>query len=213
MKHRRPKPEAALEAYSAGDQRASRRRSTPKPWAAVRPEMWLFNAPMAPWRACGFTSRSPSSWACQMSGHLEAEVLRRAQLVFGVERIADRSVATSCPKRRAAGSPPCLNMPPFSPRSPAATPPHAPMESAPAVTLQTAWPFAGRFQRLGRRALRALPQGARLLANDPHLGFTAPAIWYLARLELAIRRRDRWHHPGDARRGAYRPQRRSGPGG
>lgn len=26
--------------------------------------------------------------------------------------------------------------------------------------------------------------GGTLLANDPHLGFTAPAIWYLARLEL-----------------------------
>ncbi|MEC7256731.1 MAG: penicillin acylase family protein, partial [Pseudomonadota bacterium] len=27
--------------------------------------------------------------------------------------------------------------------------------------------------------------GGTLLANDPHLGFTAPAIWYLARMELA----------------------------
>lgn len=27
--------------------------------------------------------------------------------------------------------------------------------------------------------------GASLLANDPHLGLTAPSIWYLARLELA----------------------------
>ncbi len=27
--------------------------------------------------------------------------------------------------------------------------------------------------------------GGTLLANDPHLGFTAPTVWYLARLELA----------------------------
>ena len=27
--------------------------------------------------------------------------------------------------------------------------------------------------------------GGTLLANDPHLGFTAPTLWYLARLQLA----------------------------
>ncbi|MEO0747869.1 MAG: penicillin acylase family protein, partial [Pseudomonadota bacterium] len=27
--------------------------------------------------------------------------------------------------------------------------------------------------------------GGTLLANDPHLEFTAPGIWYLARIELA----------------------------
>ena len=27
--------------------------------------------------------------------------------------------------------------------------------------------------------------GGAILANDPHLGFTAPTIWYLARLQLA----------------------------
>ncbi len=34
------------------------------------------------------------------------------------------------------------------------------------------------------RRLRALPLGAVLLANDPHLGLTAPGVFYLARLEL-----------------------------
>ena len=37
---------------------------------------------------------------------------------------------------------------------------------------------------MGRRAF-ASASGGTILANDPHLGFTAPAIWYLARLELA----------------------------
>ncbi len=44
--------------------------------------------------------------------------------------------------------------------------------------------LAGRLECLGRCAV-ALCRRSTLLANDPHLGFSAPAIWYLARLELS----------------------------
>ncbi len=51
-------------------------------------------------------------------------------------------------------------------------------------------PFApaalrGGIERLGRRPRNDRPLAAPCLANDPHLGFTAPTIWYLARLQLS----------------------------
>ena len=36
----------------------------------------------------------------------------------------------------------------------------------------------------GRSAPRRSASGAPLLASDPHLGFQAPILWYLARIEL-----------------------------
>ncbi|CAN0597369.1 unnamed protein product, partial [Ectocarpus sp. 12 AP-2014] len=49
-------------------------------------------------------------------------------------------------------------------------------------------PFPARGFAGASNAWAAAPDraaaGATLLANDPHLGFTAPSIWYLARLEL-----------------------------
>ena len=43
--------------------------------------------------------------------------------------------------------------------------------------------FAGASNAWAAAAARSA-SGGTLLANDPHLGFSAPAIWYLARLEL-----------------------------
>ncbi|SIS84999.1 penicillin acylase family protein [Phaeovulum vinaykumarii] len=50
-------------------------------------------------------------------------------------------------------------------------------------------PFPARGMAAASNAFAAAPAraaaGASLLANDPHLPLSAPAIWYLARLELA----------------------------
>jgi penicillin amidase len=50
-------------------------------------------------------------------------------------------------------------------------------------------PFPQRGLAGASNAWTAAPSrsasGGTLLANDPHLGLTAPGIWYLARLELA----------------------------
>ncbi len=50
-------------------------------------------------------------------------------------------------------------------------------------------PFASAFLGGASNAWAAAPTrsaaGGTLLANDPHLGFTAPTLWYLARLQLA----------------------------
>ena len=49
-------------------------------------------------------------------------------------------------------------------------------------------PFHSRDFAGASNAWAAMPgkaaAGGSLLANDPHLGLTAPSIWYLARLQL-----------------------------
>ncbi len=44
--------------------------------------------------------------------------------------------------------------------------------------------IGGGLERLGGDARARSAAGGSLLANDPHLGLTAPTIWYLARLQL-----------------------------
>ena len=93
---------------------------------------------------------------------------------------------TSCPTRPAPASRRCRNMPALFDAEPATTSPPSRRRA----------PRAIRSRRSARGASPAPPTpgpprparsaaGGTLLANDPHLGFTAPTIWYLARLELA----------------------------
>ncbi|HAC48002.1 MAG TPA: penicillin acylase family protein, partial [Sulfitobacter sp.] len=58
----------------------------------------------------------------------------------------------------------------------------APMDSHPLSPFKRQ-AFAGASNAWAAAPSRSAA-GGTLLANDPHLGFTAPAIWYLARLEL-----------------------------
>jgi penicillin G amidase len=110
--------------------------------------------------------------ALQLSVHLDAEVLRaRVSLMLPDERLRDllpddpgprhrrparlcQPVPGRCPGRR------CLGF------------------ARPAVALCPARACRG-LERLGGGPSRSAA-GGTLLANDPHLGFTAPTIWYLA---------------------------------
>ena len=59
----------------------------------------------------------------------------------------------------------------------------------PAAPRQALSPFVKRAFAGASNAWAAAPSrsasGGTLLANDPHLGFTAPNTWYLARMELS----------------------------
>jgi len=161
-----------LEAYAAGV----------NAWIATRgrfaaPEFLVLGAP-EPWRP-----RDSLLWAKVMglwlSGNWRTE-LDRARLagVLPPERLAELWPADESPGRpdlpadqRAAIEPARLaRLASVLPRfpEPGTLPPSA----------SNAWAVAGRHSA----------SGAALLASDPHLGFQAPILWYLVRIDLPGRR-------------------------
>jgi penicillin amidase len=141
------------------------------------PEMWLFNHPVSPWQPADSLAIL-KLMALQLSSHLEAEVLRaRTSLMIDNERLAD--ILPDVPGAGTAELPDYASLVPNTPRYAAnmrmlfdPLSPIKPMELAGASNAWAAAPARSTA-------------GATLLANDPHLGLTAPTVWYLARLELS----------------------------
>ena len=141
------------------------------------PEMFLFNAPTAPWRPADSLA-IVKLMGLQLSGHLDAEVMRaRMSLALpDPERIRD--ILPEAPGSGVAALPEYAHLFPNVTRFAETIPldPH-PLS-----------PFKGHAMAGASNAWAAAPSrsasGGTLIANDPHLGFTAPSIWYLARLEL-----------------------------
>lgn len=172
---------AALKAYSAG---VNARLYEINDAALGRgaPEMFLFNAPIAPWQPADSLAII-KLMALQLSGHLEEEVLRaRTSLMLNdAARLAD--ILPDAPGSGIAA------LPEYADLFPGLFPglPHfAQSTEMPDHPLS---PFPRRGLAGASNAWSAAPfrsaSGGTLLANDPHMGFTAPTIWYLARLELA----------------------------
>ena len=142
------------------------------------PEMFLFGAPISPWRPADSLAVT-KLMALQLSGHLQDEVLRaRTSLVLPDEaRLSDilpdmpGTGVTALPKYAALFDQP---LPQYA-EAPTQRDPLHPVPPRGLGGASNAWAAAP-----SRSA-----SGGTILANDPHLGFTAPAIWYLARLELA----------------------------
>ena len=172
-----PQALAALEAYAAGVN-ARLQEINDKALGRGAPEMFLFNAPVAPWRPSDSLA-IVKLMGLQLSGHLEAEVLRArtALMLDDPARLAD--ILPDVPGPGIAALPEYAALFPDLPRYAEGTPmPDHPLS-----------PFPRRGLAGASNAWTAAPSrsatGGTLLANDPHLGFTAPSIWYLARLELA----------------------------
>ncbi len=141
------------------------------------PEMFLFAPEIAPWRPADSIAVS-AMMALQLAAHHEEEVLRaRTALALddptrlvdlmpdapgdGVSELTDFASLFDAPlPRYAAGHSIDDTLAPWAPRGRAGA--------------SNAW--AARPDRTA--------SGAAILANDPHLGLTAPSVWYLARLEL-----------------------------
>jgi len=142
------------------------------------PEMFFFNAPVAPWQPADSIAVI-KLMAVQLSGHLQAEVLRArtALALDDPDRLAD--ILPDAPGTGIAALPEYAQIFPGLPRHAAAEPlldhPRSPVQ---------ALPFVGASNAFAAAPARSAA-GGTLLANDPHLGFTAPTIWYLARLNLA----------------------------
>ncbi|MGB3246263.1 MAG: penicillin acylase family protein [Sulfitobacter sp.] len=168
---------AMLEAYSAGVNARLDQINT-EALGRGAPEMMLFNAPMAPWRPADSVA-IVKLMGLQLSGHLDAEVLRaRTSLVLpDPARLLD--ILPDAPGSGVAALPEYASLVPGVPRFAA----NIPLDPHPLSPFKK-FAFAGASNAWAAAPSRSA-SGGTLLANDPHLGFSAPAIWYLARLELA----------------------------
>jgi penicillin amidase len=141
------------------------------------PEFWLFEPSIAPWQPADSIAIG-KLMALRMASHLETEVLRaRVSLMLPDARLAD--IMPDTPGEGIAA------LPEYAGLFDAPLPRFAAMEAEPDLPMS---PFRPRAFAGASNAWAAAPSrsaaGGTLLANDPHLEFTAPSIWYLARLEL-----------------------------
>ena len=140
------------------------------------PEFWLFSPEISAW-APADSIAILKLMALQLSSHASDEVLRaQLSLVLSPERLAD--VLPEDPGKGVAA------LPQYSELIPGALPVQPVRTAALPLNPVAGLGMAGASNAWAAEARRSAAGGA-LLANDPHLGFTAPTIWYLARLELA----------------------------
>lgn len=141
------------------------------------PEFFFFSSEIAAWQPADSIAIL-KLMALQLSGQLENEVVRaRVSLVLPASRLAD--ILPDDPSQGV------MALPQYSALVPGVAPSSEPLRMAVQDVLS---PFPTRELAGASNAWAAAPMrsaaGGTLLANDPHLGFTAPTVWYLARLEL-----------------------------
>ncbi len=142
------------------------------------PEFFLFEPTIDAW-APADSIAIIKLMAVQLSSHLESEVLRaQISLALDPARLAD--ILPDDPGQAVMALPKYSALMPGPMRGPA---------TDYALMNDPLSPFKGRDFAGASNAWAAAPfrsaAGGSLLANDPHLGLTAPSIWYLARLRLA----------------------------
>ncbi len=173
-----PETRAALEAYSAG---VNAWLQTVNEQALGRgaPEFFLFSSAISPWQPADSVALM-KLLALQMSRQLDQEILQaRLSLLLPAERVRD--LLPEIPGSGIAALPEYAALFPELPHQ-------AALRDLPRAPPDPLSPLRGRELAGASNAWAAAPSrtasGATLLANDPHLEFTAPALWYLARLEL-----------------------------
>ncbi|WP_224823714.1 penicillin acylase family protein [Cognatishimia sp. MH4019] len=166
----------ALQAYADGVN-ARLRQVNEDALGRGAPELFLFSNRIAPWQPADSVAVI-KLMALQLNGQIEAEVLRaRASLTLEADRVKD--ILPDMPGTGVAALPEYAQLIPGAvPNIRTASLPHDPLNPAKPRA------FAGASNGWAAAPARSA-SGGTLLANDPHLGFTAPSIWYLARLELA----------------------------
>lgn len=166
---------AALEAYSRGVN-AWLNQVNEGALGRGAPEFFLFDPQIAVWQPADSIAIL-KLLGVQLSGHLEAEVLRaRTSMLLPPERVRD--ILPDDPNAAVAEPPDYASLFPTLPVR------HAALD----IPEDNLSPFPRRAFAGASNAWAAAPRraaaGGSLLANDPHLGLTAPTVWYLARLEL-----------------------------
>ena len=138
------------------------------------PEFWLFEPVVSPWQPADSIAIG-KLMALTLTDHLQDEVLRlRTGLLLPPEELADIQ-----PDVLGGG---IAVLPEFAGLSPQGGLGYALYD-------EPLSPVRRRGMNGASNAWAAAPSrsaaGGTLLASDPHLGFEAPSIWYLARLELS----------------------------
>lgn len=168
----------ALEAYASGVN-AYLSRINSEALGRGAPEFFLFSNEISPWNPADSLAIL-KLMGVQLSGQLEDEVLRaRISLTLPEARVKD--ILPDMPGTGVAALPDYADL--FKERT----------AQFAALNHQSKrpdfWPAPRRGFAGASNAWAAAPDrsaaGATLMANDPHLGFTAPSLWYLARLELS----------------------------
>ncbi|MBL3550774.1 penicillin acylase family protein [Rhodovulum sulfidophilum] len=172
-----PQTLAALEAYSRGVNAWIETVNTEARGRGA-PEFFLFRPEIAYWQPADSIALV-KLMGVRLSSHLDAEVLRaRVSLLMEPERVKD--ILPDAP------GPGLAALPDYADLAPGVIPSSAPLARYAEGPLS---PFLGPDFAGASNAWAAAPKrsaaGGTLLANDPHLGFSAPSIWYLARLELS----------------------------
>ena len=166
---------AALEAYARGINQ----------WIEIvnkgamgrgAPEFFLFDAKISYWTPADSLAIM-KLMAVQMSNQLQDEVLRARVSMLGQGWVND--IMPDDPQQAVATLPSYASLFPTMPRG---------IQTASNASEGPFSPFPERGMAGASNAWAAAPDrsaaGGSLLANDPHLGLTAPSIWYLARLQL-----------------------------
>lgn len=168
---------AALAAYSAGVNAWITEVNTGARGRGA-PEFFFFSNEIAAWTPADSIAIM-KLMALDLSAHLEHEV-SRAQMsaLLPAARLAD--ILPDDPGPAIAALPDYASLMPGPLPAPAAD--RAAYIDAPLSPFNSA-AFAGASNAFAAMPARSAAGGS-LLANDPHLGLTAPSIWYLARLEL-----------------------------
>lgn len=142
------------------------------------PEMFLFNMPVAPWQPADSVALV-KLMALKMTGQIDNEVLRaRASILLpDSDRLSD--LLPDAPGAGIAALPRYADLfdaplPEFAETQPLPDHPLSPFRRR---------DFAGASNAWAAAASRSAA-GGTLIANDPHMDFTAPGTWYLARLDL-----------------------------
>ncbi|WP_417626938.1 penicillin acylase family protein [Pararhodobacter aggregans] len=146
------------------------------------PEYFLFPGEIGLWQPADSIA-IVKLMAVQLSGHLENEV-RRARLsaLIGEERTVD--LMPGDPSAGMAALPDFASLFPSLGESQLAMAPSVPgQDPGEALSPFNSIEMAGASNAWAAGVLRSA-NGGTLLANDPHLPFAAPSIWYLARLDL-----------------------------
>lgn len=174
-----PEAMAVLKAYSAGVN-ARLNEINEKALGRGAPELFLFNADIAPWTPADSLAVL-KMMAVQLSGHMQSEILRaQTALMISPERLAD--ILPDVPGEGIAALPDYASLFPMGGFDPVQTASNDLYDNP--LSPFNEPDFAGASNAFVASPERSAAGGA-LLANDPHLGFTAPTIWYLARLELS----------------------------
>ncbi|ETX13883.1 penicillin acylase [Roseivivax halodurans JCM 10272] len=174
-----PETLEALEAYAAGvNARIDEINS--RSLGRGAPEFFVFDARLPPWQPADSLAVI-KVMALQLSGHLSEEVLRaRTSLALEDEdRLAD--ILPDIPGRGVAALPEYASLAPGASRSAALQP--GP-ETGGFLDILPRRGLAGASNAWAANASRSA-SGGTLLAGDPHLGLSAPSIWYLARMQLS----------------------------